>query len=204
MEVLAALLSAAIFAKFVAMAPEVVTGVRLARYAVYFAFASVLVVLSFIDLDTKRLPDGITLPAIPVFFLAGFGTHDVAWLDRAIGAAAGYLIVRIIADGYYYLTGREGLGLGDAKLLAIIGALLGWRAIPIVIFAASFVGVVVSVPRLLLARRAGTMEMLAPDSPHPIRHAEVPFGPFLSLSALVYLLVGERVWGWIWALVIGS
>ena len=155
---------------------------RLARFAVGFAFTGVLIVLSFIDLDTKRLPDVITLPSIPVFFLAGFATGDVPWLDRLIGAAAGYLVVRIIADGYYYLTGREGLGLGDGKLLAVIGALLGWRALPVVIFAASFVGVLVSIPILLVQRRreenrrrrAAIAPARAPGRRSPIRAAAPP------------------------------
>ena len=182
-----------------------------ARYALYFAFAGVLVVLSFIDLDTKRLPDVITLPSIPIFFLAGFAAHDVPWLERAIGAAAGYLLVRIISDGYYYLTGREGLGLGDGKLLAVVGAVLGWRAIPFTIFLASFLGIAVSVPILLHRRRnqpppppefkpEPTERSARGRSPHTDRSSapsfsaapEVPFGPFLSLSAIVYMLAGPR------------
>ena len=76
-----------------------------------------------------RLPDVITLPAIPIFFLSGFAPTTRPGCDRLIGAAAGYLFLRIIADFYYYVLKREGLGLGDAKLLALIGALLGWRAL---------------------------------------------------------------------------
>jgi leader peptidase (prepilin peptidase)/N-methyltransferase len=182
-EALSAALSAALWWQFVWSAATDPPAVRLARFFLYFAFAGVLVVLAFIDLDTKRLPDVITLPAVPVLFLAAFGAHDVPWLDRAIGAAAGYLVVRIIADGYYYLTGREGMGLGDGKLLAVVGAVLGWRAIPAVIGLASFVGIVVTVPLLLAARRR-------------VRHAEVPFGPFLAFSALVYLLAAEPAWAW--------
>ena len=90
--------------------------------------------LAFIDLATKLLPDVITLPAIPMLFLAGFGAHDADWLERLIGAAAGYLFFRLIADFYYYVLKREGLGLGDGKLLALIGAVLGWRALPFVVF----------------------------------------------------------------------
>jgi leader peptidase (prepilin peptidase)/N-methyltransferase len=226
-ELLTAVLSGIIYWKFVVAAPEVAPGVRMARYGLYFVFMGVLLVLSFIDFDTKRLPDVITLPATVVLFAAGFGAHAVPWMDRAIGALAGYLAVRIISDGYYYLTGREGLGLGDGKLLAVIGAVLGWRAIPIVIFAASFFGIAVSVP-LLLARRASATRDLAaaaaptpaastlvPDpgaapalvaevpppglaaAPTPVRHAEVPFGPFLSASALGYLLFSEPVWLWV-------
>ncbi len=217
-EALGALTSMAVFWRLVTLAPADPPGVRLARFLVGFAFTGVLIVLSFIDLDTKRLPDVITLPSVLVFFLAGFATGDVPWLERLIGAAAGYLAVRIIADGYYYLTGREGLGLGDGKLLAVIGALLGWRALPGVIFAASFVGVLVSIPALWMQQRrrdkaapaepptsappASSAALADPtaapagdeDAPAiPLRRTEVPFGPFLSLSAYVYLLAGKQI-----------
>jgi leader peptidase (prepilin peptidase)/N-methyltransferase len=181
----------------------------MARFAVYFAFVGVLLVLAAIDLDTKRLPDVITLPSIPIFFLAGFATHEAPWLERAIGAAGGYLAVRLVSDAYYAITRREGLGLGDGKVLAVVGALLGWRALPFVIFLASFIGILVSVPLILWARRgqgpnAGAKSAGAesPDAspgspavsqtPPPVRHAEVPFGPFLALSAVVYLFMGPR------------
>jgi leader peptidase (prepilin peptidase)/N-methyltransferase len=179
-------------------------GVRVARYTVYFAFCAVMVVLTFIDLDTKRLPDKITLPSIVVFFLGGFATGDVAWTERAIGAVAGYLLIRIIADAYYYTTGREGLGLGDGKLLAVMGALLGWKALPPIVFASSFVGIVVSIPVLLLQRRqrsasettsAPVAEAGAPADPPPsIRRSEVPFGPFLAASAIGYLFLHRQIW----------
>jgi len=209
-EALTGLLSALVFWRYVLADPGSPLGVRLARYSLYFALVGVLIVLSFIDLDTKRLPDAITLPSIPVLFLAAFGAQHVPWLDRAIGAAAGYLLVRLISDGFYYLTGREGMGLGDGKLLAVIGAVLGWRAIPFSIFAASFIGIVVSVPILLVQRRRASPAPPAPaaspvdageaDPPPdvlpPVRRAEVPFGPFLSLSAIVYLLAGEQLWSW--------
>jgi len=223
---------------FVLDAPGVPLGVRVARFAVYFAFAAVLVVLTFIDLDTKRLPDVITLPSIVVFFLGGFATGGVGWLDRAIGAAGGYLLVRIIADAYYYSTGREGLGLGDGKLLAIMGALLGWKALPPIVCAASLVGILVSVPVLLVQRRrrraepevaAATPPATAPESQPPstpplpgptasandasgppastsvsIRRAEVPFGPFLSASALGYLFLHRQIWAFFERILLGG
>ena len=217
-EALAAALSVLVMWAFVLAAPGLPLGVRVARYAVYFAFAAVLVVLTFIDLDTKRLPDVITLPGIVVFFLGGFACGDVAWLPRALGAALGYLLVRLIADGYYYITGREGLGLGDGKLLAMMGALLGWKALPAIVGTASFVGVAVSIPALLVRRRrhkpaapsaeaappatqpdaaAAGPPAETPAAPAPLRLAEVPFGPFLAASALVYLFMAEQVWGFI-------
>jgi leader peptidase (prepilin peptidase)/N-methyltransferase len=206
-EALMGLLSALLFWKFVLDDPGAELGPRVARYALYFTFTGVLVVLSFIDLDTKRLPDVITLPSIPIFFLAAFALHDVPWLERAIGAAAGYLLVRVIADGYLYLTGREGMGLGDGKLLAVIGAVLGWHAILFTIFLASFVGIAVSVPILLVQRRAQAASPPAPaaplegeepvEEPTPVRRLEVPFGPFLSLSAIVYVIFRDSLWNWV-------
>jgi leader peptidase (prepilin peptidase)/N-methyltransferase len=187
-EALTAGLSALTFWFFVLDAPFVPLGVRVARYALYFAFAAVLVVLTFIDFDTKRLPDAITLPSVAVFFVGAFATAEAGWRDRAIGAAAGYLLVRVIADTYYYATGREGLGLGDGKLLAVVGALLGWKALPPIVFAASLVGVLVSVPALFLRRRRH-----AAHAPRSIRRAEVPFGPFLSASALAYVYLHRPV-----------
>ena len=220
-EALTGLLSALVFWKFVLADPGLPPGLRVARYALYFALVGVLIVLAFIDLDTKRLPDVITLPAIPVLFLAAFGAQHVPWLERAIGAAAGYLLVRLIADGYWYLTGREGMGLGDGKLLAVVGAALGWKAIPFTIFLASFVGIFVSVPILFLQRRRGiTQPPPSPPEPAPpvpageadpppeilppVARTEVPFGPFLALSAIVYLLSGDVLWNWFVARLTGG
>jgi leader peptidase (prepilin peptidase)/N-methyltransferase len=187
-EALAALIAAALWLSFVAGDPSEVPAVRVARFTVYFAFAGVLVVLSFIDLATMRLPDVITLPAIPIFFVAGFAIHQAPWLERLIGAAVGYLFLRIISDFYYYVLKREGLGLGDAKLLALIGALLGWRALLFVLAVGGFAGTLISLPVVLLMRRrqpAGTDEAL--------RHVQIPFGPFLALAALTYVFVGRRL-----------
>jgi len=183
-EALAALLAGALWWRFVAADPGGVVAVRLARFALYFAFTGALLVLSFIDLDTQLLPDAITLPATAVLFLAAFGAHDVSWRDRLIGAGAGYLFLRLIADFYYYVLKREGLGLGDGKLLAMIGAVLGWKALPFVVFAGALSGVLVAMPILIVTnRRAASNESL--------RHAQVPFGPFLALGAILYLFAGR-------------
>jgi leader peptidase (prepilin peptidase)/N-methyltransferase len=188
-EALAALIAVALWMTFVSGDPTEAPAVRIARFAAYFAFAGVLLVLSFIDLATMRLPDVITLPAIPVFFLSGFAIHQAPWLERLIGAAAGYLFLRIIADFYYYVLKREALGLGDAKLLALIGALLGWRALLFVLTVGGFAGAVISLPVILWARRRRP-EAAASE---PLRYAQIPFGPFLAAAALLYLFVGPRL-----------
>jgi leader peptidase (prepilin peptidase)/N-methyltransferase len=186
-EALAALLAAALWWKFVAGDPTQAAGVRLARFACYFAFGGVLLVLAFIDLATKLLPDVITLPAIPILYLSAFGAHGAGWLARLIGAAAGYLFFRLIADFYYYVLKREGLGLGDGKLLAVIGAVLGWRALPFVVFVGAIVGALVSLPIAIWTRRHGG------GSPEPLRRLQIPFGPFLALAALGYLFGGPEL-----------
>jgi leader peptidase (prepilin peptidase)/N-methyltransferase len=189
-ELLAALLAAAIWWRFVASDPGQAAGIRLARFACYFAFAGVLLVLSFIDLATRLLPDVITLPSILILYLAAFGAHGPGWLSRLIGAAAGYLMFRLIADFYYYILKREGLGLGDGKLLAVIGAVLGWQALPPVVFAAAFVGAAVSLPIALVGRRRGAKD-------EPLRRLQIPFGPFLAAAALAYMLAEPWLAGWL-------
>jgi len=215
-EALTAVLAAAIFWKFTGSDLDEATAVRLGRFALYFAWMGTLVVLAFIDLDTKRLPDVITIPGTFIFFAAAFAAHDVPWTERAIGAAAGYLIVRLIADFYYYVLKREGLGLGDGKLLAMIGAVMGWRAIPVVLFIAAIIGSVISIPLLLLRRRGAPTESTSTPSPssdspsgsssdlssgppdgekdESFARIEVPFGPFLAIGALIYLFAGPLIW----------
>lgn len=197
-EALTAALSALVFWWFAGSDAGEVVAVRMGRFAVYFLFTGTLLVLSFIDFDTKRLPDVITIPGTAALFLAAFAAHDVPWTERAIGAAAGYLFVRLIADFYYYVLKREGLGLGDGKLLAMMGAVLGWKALPVILFAGSLIGSMVSIPLLLLARRRGDRGATAehpdqPDAPASLRNVQVPFGPFLAVGALVYLFAGARI-----------
>jgi leader peptidase (prepilin peptidase)/N-methyltransferase len=193
-ELLAAALAAGLWWRVVAGDPDGDVAVRLARFAYDFVFVGVLVVLSFIDLATLLLPDVITLPAIAVLFVAGFGVHEASWLARLIGGAAGYLFVRLIADFYYYVLKREGLGLGDGKLLALIGVALGWQSLPLVVFAGSIAGSLISIPVLLVTRRrAGAADQ-------SLRDVQVPFGPFLAIGALISLFAGRAVF----ALVAGA
>lgn len=186
-ELLAALLAAAIWWRVVASDPTGVLAVRLARFVYYFAFAGVLVVLSFIDLATLLLPDVITLPAIVIFFLGGFGVHEAGWISRAVGVGAGYLFVRLIADFYYYVLKREGLGLGDGKLLALIGAALGAKALPFVVFAGAFCGSIIGITVVLATRRRRAA------SGASVRDLQLPFGPFLAAGALIYLFGGREL-----------
>ncbi|MDW8281375.1 MAG: prepilin peptidase, partial [Myxococcales bacterium] len=134
-ELLTTVLTLLLYHRFVAEGPGPL-GADLLRFIVYFYFTGTLVVLSGIDLDHQLLPDSITYPAIPLFFLLGRLVGDVPWVDAAVGLVAGYLMVRLISDGYYHLTGREGMGYGDGKLLSMVGALMGWRALPLTLLVA--------------------------------------------------------------------
>jgi leader peptidase (prepilin peptidase)/N-methyltransferase len=180
-------------------------GLRFARYAYFFAFVSCLEVLALIDAETQRLPDVLTLPGIPLFFLAAFAADTVPWAgtwkERAIGLVAGYLVLRLISDFYYYVLKREGLGLGDAKLLALIGGALGWKSLPFVLFGGACFGTVIAIP-LLLAQRARKPAESKPTSDKPEATPEadarfgrlaVPFGPFLAMAAVLWIFVGPAV-----------
>jgi leader peptidase (prepilin peptidase) / N-methyltransferase len=175
---------------------------RLIRFAVIAAFCFVLVVITFIDLDHQLILDKVTYPAIPIFYGLGVLLLHRDWKDGLIGAALGYGIVRLVSDGYYFLTKREGLGYGDGKLLAIVGALLGWRAVVFSLFGGSTLGSVIGVAVVLAARRRGEAPVdgepanrtdavegdegerdIAPS----LRHTALPFGPFLAAAALVYV-----------------
>jgi leader peptidase (prepilin peptidase) / N-methyltransferase len=151
---------------------------RAAHFLVYFAFTGTLLVISGIDLDHQIIPDVITYPGVPAFFVCGILLHDVAPLHLVIGMVAGYGVVAVTAELAFLILGREGIGYGDAKLLMLVGALLGWKAVAFAFFGGSVLGLVVAVP-ILLARRG------------KVAGVEVPYGPFLAGAALIYLFFGR-------------
>lgn len=183
---------------------------RMLHFLVYSGFCFVLVVITFIDIDHQLILDKITYPAIPIFYTLGNLLPEREWTDGLLGAAIGYAIVRIISDGYYLLTRREGLGYGDGKLLAIIGALFGWKAVVTSLFVGSLIGSVIGIAVLAVARArrraeedARVAEEDAGDEGEaeaegeggdveerdevPLHQTPLPFGPFLAAGALVYL-----------------
>lgn len=177
---------------------------RLVRFFVYATFAVVLVVITFIDLDHKLILDKVTYPAIPAFYALGLLLPERHWSDGLIGAAVGYGVVRLIADGYWLMTKREGMGYGDGKLLAVIGALLGWKAVVVSLFGGAVIGSVIGVGALLVLGRGQAddkdVDEDGPDEEADVRHAELPFGPFLAMAAFGYLLAEPwltvRFFGW--------
>jgi leader peptidase (prepilin peptidase)/N-methyltransferase len=172
-------------------AVELLTGVVFALHALVFepgplllvrlAFAAVLIVLAFIDIDHRILPDSMTLTGIPLGVLASVWLPP-GWRDSLIGVALGGGILWLIAEAYYRWRHVEGMGMGDVKMLAMIGAVLGWRAVIVALVLSSFSGALVGV--LMMSRAKDGM-----------RYA-LPFGTFLSLGALVASLVGEPLVAW--------
>jgi leader peptidase (prepilin peptidase)/N-methyltransferase len=150
-------------------------------FGVYFVFLAGLVAVTFIDLDHKIIPDSLSLGGTALGLAASFFT-GVGWKASLVGALLGGGLLLAVALGYYALTRREGMGLGDAKLLAAIGAFLGWQAVLFTVFVSSVVGSVVGVAVAGLQRSN--------------LRFEVPYGPFLALGAVLYLFWGPPLVDW--------
>jgi leader peptidase (prepilin peptidase)/N-methyltransferase len=143
--------------------------------------ATALVVLFMIDLEHQILPNVITLPGIVVGFLFSL-IAPPGPLASLVGIALGAGVLYAIAAGYFLIRGEEGMGMGDVKMLAMLGAFLGWRQVLLTLVLSSFAGAIVGVALLLASR--GNM-----------RYA-LPFGTFLAMAALVAMLAGEPILAW--------
>ncbi|MBW2733951.1 MAG: prepilin peptidase [Deltaproteobacteria bacterium] len=191
-ELLVAALSLAMFSTFIVEAPGAL-GANVARFFITSLFSGLLVAISFIDLDTMRIPNVITYPGIPaVVALSVFMGLPNLW-DGAVGAVGGYLLVRLIADGWELLRGRQGMGYGDAKLLAMIGGLLGWQVVLPTLFLASLQGSIIGIGALLVARalrqREASPQSAEDGEEEPLHTTTIPFGPFLCLAALELMIL---------------
>jgi leader peptidase (prepilin peptidase) / N-methyltransferase len=136
-----------------------------------------MIALSFIDYDTQLLPDSITLPLIWAGLLLNLGATFADLASAVIGAAAGYLSLWIVYWAFKFATGKEGMGFGDFKLLAAVGAWLGWQMLPFVVLASSFVGALFGISLMLFAKRG--------------RNVPIPFGPYLAVAGAVALFWGK-------------
>ncbi len=168
-ELLMAVLSAALFHTF---------GPSLA-FAGYFVFSAALLVIIYIDIHHQIIPDVISLPGIVLGFLFSFVNPQVHWLDSLIGIGAGGGILYAVALIYYLLRKQEGMGGGDIKLLAMLGAFLGWRSLPFIVFFSSLTGSLVGITAMLFQKKGGK--------------TRIPFGPFLSLAGLIYMLFSHQI-----------
>lgn len=125
---------------------------RLAQFIVSHLFATGLVAIVFIDLNTMIIPDAISLPLLLLFAPASVALGRVTWQEAVLGAAAGFVPVWLLRALWLRLRGVEGIGLGDAKLLAAVGGVLGWQALPAVVLLGSVQGLLVAVPLRLMGR----------------------------------------------------
>lgn len=148
-----------------------------AAAAIIFAWA--LIALTVIDIDTQLLPDSITMPLLWIGLLVNIGGTFAPLGSAVIGAVAGYLSLWSVYWIFKITTGKEGMGFGDFKLLAAIGAWLGWKLLPLVILMSSFVGAVIGI-LLIVLRQHG-------------RNVPIPFGPYLAIAGLIAMLWGGDI-----------
>ncbi|GAB3539816.1 A24 family peptidase [Noviherbaspirillum agri] len=140
-------------------------------------FAWLLIAMTFIDADTQLLPDDLTLPLLWVGLLVNINGTFVPLDDAVIGAVAGYLSLWSIYWIFKLATGKEGMGYGDFKLLAALGAWLGWKMLPVIILLSSVVGAAVGISLILFAQHG--------------RNNPIPFGPYLAAAGVIALLYGK-------------
>jgi leader peptidase (prepilin peptidase)/N-methyltransferase len=138
-----------------------------------------LIAMSFIDLDTQLLPDELTLPLMWLGLLINLDGTFVPLRDAVIGAAAGYLFLWLVYWMFLAATGKEGIGYGDFKLLAALGAWMGWMMLPLIVLLSSVVGATFG---LLMIALKGHQ-----------RDRPIPFGPFLAAAGLIALLLGQPI-----------
>ncbi len=151
-------------------------------YLFYFSFVAALIVISVIDLYHQIIPDVISLPGIGVGLLAFLVTPEIDFLDSLIGVLLGGGSLFAVATVYQWLFKREGMGGGDVKLLAMIGAFLGWKAVILTILLGSLIGSIIGISIMVLKGK-------------DFKYA-IPFGPFLSLGAVISLFYGESLIRW--------
>jgi leader peptidase (prepilin peptidase)/N-methyltransferase len=142
--------------------------------ALFFLYS--LIAMTFIDADTQLLPDDLTFPLLWAGLLMNVNGTFVPLQDAVIGAAAGYLALWSIYWLFKLATGKEGMGYGDFKLLAALGAWMGWAMLPTIILLSSVVGAVVGIALIVFAKRG--------------RNNPIPFGPYLAAAGLIALLYG--------------
>ena len=149
---------------------------------IYYIFISTLLVVTFIDLDHRIIPDVITLPGIPICFAASFALPEITYTEALIGILVGGGSLFLVAWTYSLITKKEGMGGGDIKLLAMMGGIIGWKGILFTIFVASLVGTLAGLVVMLQSRKGMKLA--------------VPFGPFLSIGGVTYIFFGVPIIAW--------
>ena len=143
------------------------------------AFTWALLVLTMIDMDHTLLPDNITLPLLWMGLLFNVADTYVSLQDAVLGAILGYLLLWSVYWLFKLVTGKEGMGYGDFKLLAALGAWLGWQALPLIILLSSLVGAVIGIALIVIKGRG--------------REVPLPFGPYLAAAGWISLMWGDEI-----------
>jgi leader peptidase (prepilin peptidase)/N-methyltransferase len=149
---------------------------------IYFAFVATLLVITFIDIDHRIIPDVISLPGIPLFFLASLGLPQIRLIDSLLGILVGGGSLFLVAWTYSLITRKQGMGGGDIKLLAMIGAVIGWQGVLFTIFLSSAVGTLTGMAVMIRSRKGMKLA--------------IPFGPFLAIGGIAYIFFGPRLINW--------
>jgi len=154
-------------------------------YSVEMLFALLLtwslIALSFIDIDHQLLPDSINFPLLWFgLFLSLFSIYTDP-SSSIIGALAGYLSLWTVYQGFKIVTGKEGMGYGDFKLLAVFGAWLGWQYLPLIILLSSLVGAIIGISMVIFVKKD--------------KNIPIPFGPYLAVAGWIALLWGDKING---------
>lgn len=145
----------------------------------YFLFSAALITIIWIDIHHQIIPDIISLPGIVIGFGFSFFSPLVTWQDSLYGLLAGGGIFFAIAYGYFLIRKQEGLGGGDVKLLAMLGAFLGWQSLLFIILVSSLTGSLFGLAAMTVQKKGGA--------------TRIPFGPFLALSGLAYLFFNKKI-----------
>jgi len=151
-------------------------------YIIYFAFVAALIVITVIDLYHQIIPDVVSLPGVGVGLLASLVIPQITFFDSLVGTLLGGGSLFLVATLYQWLFKREGMGGGDVKLLAMIGAFLGWKAVILTILLGSLIGSIIGIIIMVLKGK-------------DFKYA-IPFGPFLSLGAVIALFYQAEIINW--------
>jgi leader peptidase (prepilin peptidase)/N-methyltransferase len=213
-EALSAVLGLALAERLIVAAePTAALGPLALEALLYFFFVGGLIIATFVDLDWMEIPDEVSLPGAALGLVSVDLRQTPGAADAALGAGIGYLGVQLVfVWAYERLLGRRGMGEGDAKLLLMVGAFLGWQGVLFALVAGSLQGLVAYFASLLTGRRIGP----AADEPAGEAEAEtaeeeeegepessaprIPFGPFLALGALEFLFFGPQLVDWYFGL----
>ena len=168
-ELMAGLFATSVYLKF---------GISFEALIIYCFIASLIIII-YIDIDHWIIPDSISLPGILVGFAVSFFVDSVHYTDSLLGILVGGGTLWLVAFGYQLLAKKEGMGGGDIKLLAMIGAFLGWKGVILTIFLSSVIGTLANIPGMLLSKK--------------FFNYKLPFGPFIAIAAMTDIFFEDKI-----------